>query len=62
LIPAGTGMPEYRNIRTNAPDYEPMEYYSSDDDDQDLSEWLAGRSETAVGADVIAHPGGESAK
>ena len=42
LIPAGTGMNEYRNIRTEAPDFEPMEYYSSsDEDDQDISEWLA---------------------
>ena len=30
LIPAGTGMQEYRDIDTHAPDYQPMEYYSSD--------------------------------
>jgi DNA-directed RNA polymerase subunit beta' len=54
LIPAGTGMPEYRNIKTNAPDYEPMDYYTSDAEEQDLAEWLAGRSD--VGADVIAMP------
>jgi DNA-directed RNA polymerase subunit beta' len=30
LIPAGTGMPVYREIGTEAPDYEPMPYYSSD--------------------------------
>jgi DNA-directed RNA polymerase subunit beta' len=59
LIPAGTGMNEYRNIRTEAPDFEPMEYYSSsDDDDQDLSEWLAGRSE--AGADVITMPSSDA--
>jgi DNA-directed RNA polymerase subunit beta' len=54
LIPAGTGMGEYRNIKTNAPDYEPMDYYTSDSEEQDLAEWLAGRSEG--GADVIAMP------
>jgi DNA-directed RNA polymerase subunit beta' len=57
LIPAGTGMPEYRNIKTNAPDYEPMDYYTSDTEEQDLAEWLAGRSD--AGADVIAMPTAE---
>ena len=60
LIPAGTGMTEYRNIRANAPDYEPMDYYSSDDEEQDLAEWLAGKTEVG-GAEVIAYPGGETA-
>jgi DNA-directed RNA polymerase subunit beta' len=41
LIPAGTGMGEYRNIDTHAPDYQPMPYYSSDADEADPSEWLA---------------------
>ena len=59
LIPAGTGMNEYRNIRTEAPDFEPMEYYSSsDEDDQDISDWLAGRSEP--GADVITMPSSDA--
>ena len=41
LIPAGTGMPSYREIATNAPDYEPLPFYSSDiDADLDLAEWL----------------------
>ena len=41
LIPAGTGMLEYREIATEAPDYEPMAFYSSDtDEDYDLAEWL----------------------
>lgn len=57
LIPAGTGMAEYRNIRTEAPDYEPPAYYSSDEE-EDLAEWLAGQS--AAGADVITLPGSES--
>src|SRR6185295_2354580 len=38
LIPAGTGMEVYREIETKAPDYQPMEYYSSD---ADAAEWLA---------------------
>ena len=57
LIPAGTGMTEYRNIKTSAPDYEPMDYYTSDAEEQDLAEWLAGRSD--AGADVIAMPNAE---
>jgi len=40
LIPAGTGMERYRNLDIQAPDYEPLEYYSSDTD-QDLAAWLA---------------------
>ena len=31
LIPAGTGMQRYRDLQTFAPDYQPMEYYTSDD-------------------------------
>ncbi len=30
LIPAGTGIAQYRNIRPHAPDYVPMEVYSED--------------------------------
>jgi DNA-directed RNA polymerase subunit beta' len=33
LIPAGTGMMKYREFGIEAPDYEPMTYYSSDNDD-----------------------------
>ncbi|MSO37046.1 MAG: DNA-directed RNA polymerase subunit beta' [Acidimicrobiia bacterium] len=41
LIPAGTGMPVYRDVATEAPDYEPLEFYSSDYDDvMDLAERL----------------------
>ena len=46
LIPAGTGMPAYRTVQTHAPGYQPMEYYSSTDEDQDLADWLAGRVDT----------------
>ena len=47
LIPAGTGMDRYRDITTNAPDYEPLPFYSSDadtDGDLDLAAWLADTS------------------
>jgi len=40
LIPAGTGMTRYRDLDLEAPDYEPLSYYSSDTD-QDLAAWLA---------------------
>jgi DNA-directed RNA polymerase subunit beta' len=46
LIPAGTGMPEYNEIATSAPDYEPLPFYSSDADDVDLAEWLASSTAT----------------
>jgi DNA-directed RNA polymerase subunit beta' len=44
LIPAGTGMMTYREIKPFAPDYQPMEFYSMADEEADLAEWLAGRS------------------
>jgi DNA-directed RNA polymerase subunit beta' len=40
LIPAGTGMMRYRDIRPDAPDYEPMPFYTSDEEDRDLATWL----------------------
>ena len=39
LIPAGTGMQQYREIQTEAPDYEPLEYYSSDTASRPPSGW-----------------------
>jgi DNA-directed RNA polymerase subunit beta' len=39
LIPAGTGMPRYREFDVMAPEYQPMAFYSSDDGDP--AEWLA---------------------
>jgi DNA-directed RNA polymerase subunit beta' len=39
LIPAGTGMPRYREFEVMAPEYQPMAFYSSDDGDP--AEWLA---------------------
>ncbi len=41
LIPAGTGMLKYRTIETDAPDYEPMTFWSSEDDEADPAAWLA---------------------
>ncbi len=41
LIPAGTGMMKYREFGIEAPDYEPMTYYSSDADHEDPAEFLA---------------------
>ncbi len=40
LIPAGTGTAKYQEMEIQAPDYEPLSYYSSDTD-QDLAAWLA---------------------
>ena len=60
LVPAGTGMPQHRNVAPHAPDYKPMDYYSSADEEQDLAEWLAGQADSnedefagAYEADVI---------
>lgn len=41
LIPAGTGMPKYREFGIEAPDYEPMTFYSSDDGVEDPAAFLA---------------------
>jgi len=56
LIPAGTGMMKYREFSVQAPDYEPMTYYSSDDEfgDEDTAAELARRLESfGVGAGVF---------
>ena len=45
LIPAGTGMEHYRRIEIEAPDYQPMQFYTSDEEDQELAAWLAQRVE-----------------
>ena len=52
LIPAGTGSSGYKDIETSAPDYKPLDYWSSDsDDEQDIAEWLKeSYDNTAVGA------------
>jgi DNA-directed RNA polymerase subunit beta' len=40
LIPAGTGMGMYRNVETSAPDYRPMDFWTSDDE-EDPAAYLA---------------------
>ena len=56
LIPAGTGSSGYKDIETSAPDYQPMDYWSSDpEEDQDIAEWLGQSYEsTAVGTPEVA--------
>jgi DNA-directed RNA polymerase subunit beta' len=50
LIPAGTGMGRYREITLEAPDYQPMEFWSSDAQaEEDLAAWLATKTETSGG-------------
>jgi DNA-directed RNA polymerase subunit beta' len=44
LIPAGTGKMEYRGVGTEAPAYEPMAYYSSDDE-VPLADLMASRAD-----------------
>jgi DNA-directed RNA polymerase subunit beta' len=56
LIPAGTGLGLYRDIETYAPDYQPMEYYSTDGEERDLADWLA------EGAEALAGNGSEGAE
>jgi DNA-directed RNA polymerase subunit beta' len=42
LIPAGTGMMKYREFDIDAPDYQPMAYYSSEEDPAELLARLHG--------------------
>ncbi|HYD09844.1 MAG TPA: DNA-directed RNA polymerase subunit beta' [Acidimicrobiales bacterium] len=51
LIPAGTGMMQYRTFDVEAPDYRPMEFWSSEDDggDVDTAEWLLQQTEAQEG-------------
>jgi len=53
LIPAGTGMEKYRDITTEAPEYEPLPFYSSDTGaDMDLAGWLADTSQAQAPAEA----------
>ncbi len=58
LIPAGTGMPLYRDIKTLAPDYEPLPFYTSESEEEmDLATWLREASaprETAPDFGILA--------
>jgi DNA-directed RNA polymerase subunit beta' len=61
LIPAGTGMPMYRNIKTEAPEYEPLPFYTSEvEEEMDLATWLreasTNRKEEAEVAGVAPDP------
>ena len=40
LIPAGSGMTRYQDIQTFAPDYQPLDFYSSEDTES-AAQWLA---------------------
>jgi DNA-directed RNA polymerase subunit beta' len=57
LIPAGTGSVAvdsgagYKDIQTSAPDYQPLDYWSSESEDEDMAQWLAqGYQQTEAGA------------
>ena len=50
LIPAGTGLPVYRDIITEAPDYEPLPFYSSEFDAEQMAQYLR-ESITPAGED-----------
>ena len=53
LIPAGTGMPLYRDIRTHAPDYEPLPFYTSEaEEEMDLATWLREASSSRPAGEV----------
>ena len=42
ILPAGTGLPSYRDFSVEIPEYQPMEFYSSDDiDEEDFADFLA---------------------
>jgi DNA-directed RNA polymerase subunit beta' len=47
LIPAGTGMMRYRSFDTSAPDYQPMEFWTSSEDEagEDIADWLRTQSQ-----------------
>jgi DNA-directed RNA polymerase subunit beta' len=55
LIPAGTGMMKYRDIGLDAPDAEPMQFWSSDQD-SDIAAWLASREGDGYGSEGYNEP------
>jgi DNA-directed RNA polymerase subunit beta' len=62
LIPAGTGMMRYREFSVQAPDYQPMTYYSSDGDVEDAAAAELSRLYESRDAAVSVAPGeGEGA-
>ena len=62
LIPAGTGLMRHRELETQAPDYQPMSFYSSEGEEQDPAQWLAsigaegGAATVGNGAEVTTLP------
>jgi DNA-directed RNA polymerase subunit beta' len=62
LIPAGTGMQKYRSFDVTAPDYEPMQFWTSEDEGEDLAAWLAtqGSDNGGYSAEVVDFPGAVS--
>jgi DNA-directed RNA polymerase subunit beta' len=48
LIPAGTGMEGYRDVDLDAPEAEPMQFWSSDEAEDDIAAWLAAREDGAT--------------
>jgi DNA-directed RNA polymerase subunit beta' len=52
LIPAGTGMPVYRDIATEAPDYEPLPFYSTDIDAEAMAAYLRDSISTTPAEEV----------
>jgi DNA-directed RNA polymerase subunit beta' len=57
LIPAGTGLMRHRELKTTAPDYQPMSFYTSEGEEQDPAQWLASIGAEQVGnGDVTALP------
>jgi DNA-directed RNA polymerase subunit beta' len=67
LIPAGTGMPVYREIATEAPEYEPLPFYSTDIDAEAMAAYLRDSigttpTEGAIVAEAVAEiEGGDAA-
>jgi DNA-directed RNA polymerase subunit beta' len=59
LIPAGTGMAMYRNIKTEAPEYEPLPFYTSEvEEEMDLATWLREASSSRPESDLGVLAGG----
>ncbi len=58
LIPAGTGLQRHRELVTEAPGYEPMPFFSTDDD-ADPAQWLASIGSPSDGGTVTALPNTE---
>ena len=58
LIPAGTGMERYRDFEVEAPEYQPMAYFSSEVD-EDPAAWLSNIHGTYSSDAEEAQPAGE---